>query len=143
MTWGALTRRSAAARLAGTRKGGAMQPNAVRDLYQIGVGLCAILGVFFLATGIIDDEKDTKVIAPLLFAIGYAVFTGGMLYYIYEDLSFLNFFPPPSRTVLPFVVAVGVLGGLVFGYFLGVRYLEVLSQIGIRPQRGTAAPSDQ
>lgn len=90
-----------------------MSANQVQDWLQIGAGVCGILGLIFLATGIIEEKRDAQVIAPLLLAVGAAILLGSGGYYYF---GVVIPFDSLTRTLL---ITVSVLSGVVLGYWLG------------------------
>jgi hypothetical protein len=100
-----------------------MGPNAVQDWLQVGAGLCAVFGVFFLSTGLFSQE-DRDFFAPGLTAIAGALYSG------YAGYRFaIVSLPPPLGFSRPLfmggLVSLGILFGLVVGYFIGRRLVRV------------------
>jgi hypothetical protein len=55
-----------------------MSANQVQDLLQIGAGVSAVFGIFFLAIGLFhkDEEDDARYLAPILPGVCVAAFAG-------------------------------------------------------------------
>jgi hypothetical protein len=94
-----------------------MTPNIVQDWLQIGAGVSAAFGVFFLATGLFSPE-DREFFAPGLTAIASALISGYVGYLISTSLL------PPSTPPFGITLALAAIG-LVLGYLIGRQQLRI------------------
>jgi hypothetical protein len=93
-----------------------MSANLVQDWLQIAAGLCGMFGLIFLATGIVDDKKDTVIIAPFIMAIGAAASSIVVLFTALSSMTTPTS-PLPAWSWPGFAVLVLLM--TMFGYLFG------------------------
>ena len=96
-----------------------MSAKLVKDWLQVGAGMSAIFGIFFLSIGLFNNDdkgkKDAKRFAPILMATATAAI------FAYAPYALVERFHLPPVIHSSGVVIAGAVGGLIVGYVAGYR----------------------